>query len=154
MTQLYTDRFKSLISYVIYCNSCLLVFIYCEILTVSVLLALLVGFLSGADKDSNIVMMATFMVTVVDAIICILVILGGIVSVYIKSKVTLQATKRLGFGISCKRSRNWMRRFFRSCDVIKIKFGDNNFLEELTPFKCLDFSLNLTVQFLLLSLNK
>lgn len=45
----------------------------------------------------------------------------------------------------------WQQRFWRSCrNLIKVRFGSNNFVEEQTPLNCLSCAVSLTVQLLLL----
>lgn len=49
--------------------------------------------------------------------------------------------------------KKWVRRFAKSCGIIKIKFGGNNFVDSLTPLRCISHSLQITVQILLLDKN-
>ncbi len=131
----------------------LLLFMYSQMTVVSVLLAILVGFMNGRNGKSNIVLVLTFVVINGEAVIGILVILGGMVLIYMKSKHILKDARRLVVKIENKRDRKWLRKFFRSCAIFRVKFGSSNFLEELTPFRCIDFAFNLTIQFVLLSTN-
>jgi len=83
-------------------------------------------------------------VVVLNAGLGMIVLLGGLVGVHLKSKEVLKKLK------SKQRSQfKWEVRFYKSCQVIKIKLGSNNFLDALTPLNCLDFSVSLTAQLLL-----
>ncbi len=115
-------------------------------------LASLVKFSKGTSEVASLVMMTTLGIAVIDCMFGILVILGGMVAVYTISKKTLTRAKLAVSQTTMSRyDRRWAKRFLRSCNAIKIKFGANNFFDELTPLRCLDSSLNLTVQVLLLS---
>lgn len=43
-----------------------------------------------------------------------------------------------------------LKRFYKSCSYVKVKFGSLNFIERLTPLNCMDTSLALTVNLLLI----
>lgn len=78
--------------------------------------------------------------------------LGGMVTVHKKSKIFIRKLKLEACIVSeSVGNGRWTRKFARSCAPIKIKFGSNNFIEELTPLKCLTCSLRLTVQILLVA---
>ncbi len=123
--------------------------------TLSISLNLMVMHINRSSKvDSKSFIVAFFGLIVVECVFVILVIFEGMVGVNKESKYKLRICKRM-VGIyepvKCKR---WLRKYWRSCNVLKVKFGDVNFFEELTLLKCLDLSFNLTVQILLLSGNK
>ncbi len=120
----------------------------------STIICALVRFSNGTFGETNSLMIASFGVMAVNGFFAILVSLGGLVSVFIKSKEIKKGSKMLEISYNCRKERKWARRYWKSCNVIKIKFGESNFLEELTPLKSLHFSLDLTVQFLLLSAHK
>ncbi len=132
-------------------QSCLCVFIAGQTVLVSVMLCLLVGHVNEKYEETNKVMIATFTIMTVDGTLTILLTLGGMASVFKDSKSTLSATKRLESTLMVKRERLWLQKYLRSCSEIKVKFGDNNFIEELTPLRCVHFAIDLTAQFLLLS---
>lgn len=48
-----------------------------------------------------------------------------------------------------KRENKWWTNFLKSCAPIKVKFGENNFVEPLTPLNSINFSLGLVVQIFL-----
>jgi len=65
-------------------------------------------------------------------------------------KMLVEANRLVGSLEMSRYMKLWVKRFWRSCDEVKIRFGDNNFLDTLTPLRCMDTSMNLTVQVLLL----
>lgn len=83
-----------------------------------------------------------------------MVLLEGMVSMCAYSKIVLERAKYLTVDFVSRREKLLIKKIWRSCDKIKVKFGDSNFLEELTPLRCLDFSVDMTVQLLLLSSSK
>ncbi|CAL8068036.1 unnamed protein product [Orchesella dallaii] len=83
---------------------------------------------------------------------------GPMVSMHVDSKQLLTNFKRQhgnvqkSVGTAEQRlSKIWINKFYRSCSPIKIKLGESNFLEELTPLRCVDCSFDMTIQFLLLT---
>lgn len=88
----------------------------------------------------------------VESIICELFVFSGMVTVHKKSKALIrQLMCETCFKRKNRKDGRLIRKFARSCCPIKIKFGANNFIEELTPLKCVTFALRLTVQILLLT---
>lgn len=81
-----------------------------------------------------------------------IILMGGLARVSTTSKKTLQVVRKETVTMfSGNRSRiKAENRFLRSCSCIKVRFGDLNFVDQTTPLNCIDFSTNLTVQFLLL----
>ncbi|CAL8136824.1 unnamed protein product [Orchesella dallaii] len=107
----------------------------------------------------NFLALAYFYVMFWDCILFITVCMGdGMLSVYVESKRILDILKRnemvTSNGIVLTQSQRldykWFQRFRRSCPTIRIKLGGSNFLEELTPLKCLHLASELTVDGLLL----
>ncbi len=139
----------------ILCNcvqrKCLGVLIGSLTLVVSMNFSLLVGFANSNDESMNVIMLAIFLIMTIEGTVALLVILAGMVAVYKESKMTLVGMKKLEYKIYARGCRIWLRKYRASCGKIKIMFGCCNFLEELTPLRCLDLALNLTLQFLLLS---
>lgn len=86
----------------------------------------------------------------IDSALFFLFSLGTSSAVHQESKLSLEKMKCELPDVTKKRQREFARRFLGSCDVIKIKFGGNNFIEELTPLKCLDHGVDIAVQILLL----
>ncbi len=114
-------------------------------------LTLLIKSLNGTYLEVNFKIMSTFILTVLNSAMVMLLILSGFVSVHKKSKQFLQDVKSLEYLETSRVSRIWARKYWQSCEKLKIKFGDDNCVEELTPIRCLDFTANLTVQMLLLA---
>ncbi|CAL8068160.1 unnamed protein product [Orchesella dallaii] len=82
---------------------------------------------------------------------------GGMVSVYKQTKRIVDDLKRRRPFSSCfKVTREkqledkWYQKFVRSCLPIRIRLGGSNFLEELTSLRCIDCSIDMTIQLLLL----
>jgi len=96
----------------------------------------------------NIAVVFVIGALLLNSIICLLVLSGGLVHVYIESKLVLCKLKRVHiYGFDGK----WKARFLKSCPFIKTKIGANNFLEEQTPLNLIDVALQLTVEILLSS---
>lgn len=96
----------------------------------------------------------TFLETVLFMVVCV----GGWSGsgIYQESKVLLRAYNRhivefTAIGEWTGNRNRWAQRFIKSCQLIKIRFGSLNFIEERTPLNCLDFANNLTVELLLLT---
>lgn len=101
--------------------------------------------------SDNIIKLFIFMCCTINGFLILLVCLGGMVAVHRESKHLLQKTKRTHhYTGKSQMERKMYRKFWRCCAVTKIKFGGTNYVEELTPVNCLNFSINVTVQFLLL----
>ncbi len=136
----------------ILCNSlqhdCLGVFMIGVMIFLSMSLGLLVKL--GSSLDSGVVIVALLGIVIIDSGFTLLVILGGMVAVHTASEEILAEAKRLGTANLPRNIKMWTKKFWRSCDKVKIRFGDNNFLDKLTPLRCLDTSLNWTIQVLLL----
>lgn len=128
---------------------CLDAFIFSTMFLISICFSLLVSY----HNKINIAMLVTFLNVLVNSTVAVVLFLGCMLSAPIESKEKLAYIRRLDLTHTSTAVRKWTRRFWRSCGPIKIKFGGNNFLEKLTPLRCLDYAINLTVQFLLLSVN-
>ncbi len=127
------------------------VIMICAMLGISISLALLVASLSNSEQEANLIAIIAFVVAIMNSTIILLCFLSEMVAVRTKTENYLMKVKKLELRQTGREKRMWIRRYWRSCATVKIKFGENNFLEKLTPLRCLDFSVNLTVQFLLLS---
>lgn len=71
----------------------------------------------------------------------------NIQSLYVFQQLKCKLADRAMHG---ERSVHELRKFYKSCSNIKVKFGSLNYIERLTPLKCMAFSLDLTVNLLLL----
>lgn len=133
---------------------CMAIFICTLITEFSIVLSTLITLSNGNYEESNWLIIASIVIMCYGGLLCMLALLGGLVSVFKESREVLSSSKLLETRYECRKDRKWARRYWKSCSVFKMKFGDNNFLEDLTPLKCLDFSFDLTIQFWLLSANK
>lgn len=99
---------------------------------------------------SENLILACFLVAVfVDSVLIILFCLGEMVAVNRRSKAFIQNLKFYNPSTLGESDRLWTRKFAQACQPIKIKFGANNFIEKLTPLKCLSCAARLTIQILL-----
>lgn len=135
-------------------KNCLGVFICGTVIGLSISLNLLVEVSSGAESKTDISIVTIIVTSTINSIACILIMLGGLVSVYTDSEQIIPFAKKMLWKYEQRATRKWARMYWRSCNQFKIKFGDTNYLEELTQIKCIDLSFDLTIQFLLLSRNK
>ncbi len=133
-------------------KSCLGLFICVVTLAFSMNFSLLIGSISGQQQESNIIMVLMFAAVSSNTMALLLVLLGGMVEVHKQSKYTIEAGKRLKS--THTKYHGWTKRFWKSCPILKTKFGYGSFLEELTPLRCVDLGFGLTVQFLLLSTSR
>lgn len=101
----------------------------------------------------------TFAMFTADSSCMLMVCIGGMVSVYLKSVQVLEQIRGTFHEHFLERQeigknsweRKWCRKFFGgACSTIKIKFGGDSYLEPLTPLNCMDFSNGLTVDLLLI----
>lgn len=88
------------------------------------------------------------------SIICTIFILGGLAGLWSDSRVKFERLDRTNVSRHVRlRRKEWkfQQKFWKSCrNLIKVKFGVNNYVEEETPLNCLNCSLSLAVQLLLL----
>ncbi len=118
----------------------------------SISLNLMVMFINQSSQEqTNGLIVVLFALVVAECVFVLLVIFEGMVGVYKESKYKLRICKRMMNTYESVKCRRWIRRYWGSCNVLKIKFGEVNFFEELTPLRCLDLAFNLTVQLILLS---
>ncbi|CAL8146084.1 unnamed protein product [Orchesella dallaii] len=106
----------------------------------------------------NIFAVAFFGIMSIDCFLFLLVCVGGMVSPYVESRKALETLKR-------QRPKNefvrrgsrycyrWLQTYVKSCFLIKVKMGKDNFLEELTPLNCVNLAINVTVNILLLTVS-
>lgn len=85
--------------------------------------------------------------------IVFIVLLGGMAQLYKHSKQSLQTMKVVACRIQKQNAggqENWRKKFLATCQPIKVMFGEINFVDSLTPLVCLDFSINLALQIVLI----
>lgn len=97
----------------------------------------------------NLIITCILVAGFVDTIFVILFALGGMVIVNRKSTVFIEKLKYYDRWSPVDIRRLWIPKFAKGCQPLKIKFGVNNFIEKLTPLKCLHCSARLTIQILL-----
>lgn len=96
-----------------------------------------------------------FAMLAVESFLCIIVMFGGMSRIIMKSKEIQKAVNwRL---YDCRRLESvslvegkWQAKFFSSCLPIKVKFGQDNFVDVLTPLNTMNYSHCLAVQLLLI----
>lgn len=130
-------------------KTCLGVVMVTSILGTCASLVLIVNVSSNSDEGSNVFMTATLGLLVIDGTYILLVLLGGMVLTYSESNKTLERIRGLDVSNFNRKERSWFRMYWKSCTIIRIKFGDNNFVEDRTPLNCLDCVLDLTMEILI-----
>lgn len=123
----------------------------CGTLGVSISLAFLVSSLNGGHSKANILVFTTYGMSICNCTFALVIVLGGMVAVSFESEKYLKDVSKLELRQISREKRLWIRRHWRSCAKVKIYFGANNFLENLTPLRCLDWAVNLAVQILLVA---
>lgn len=102
-----------------------------------------------AGTPDNMPALVIMIMACVDSTLFLFLCLGTLAIVYKESRFTLQRIKVNLTNIGCRMERRWTRKFLRSCSIIKMKFGENNFVDELTPLNCLSHALQICMQVLL-----
>lgn len=100
---------------------------------------------------------SVFLLVTVDSVLLIIVTFGGMSAVYRESKSIIKRKAmwhmHICFVSPSEYSRmelKWQEKFYKSCPLIKVKFGYSNFIEELTPLNCMNTAVGMAVQLLLL----
>ncbi len=117
-------------------------------------LGVLLQIFEKMNSDTNIMIAVAMVISFADGFVTHAVLLGGMVSVCGNSKKLLQQAKCVRGTNGTRKDIKLTERLWQCSDKIRIKFSDSNFLEELTPLRCLDYAVAMTIQFLLLSRNK
>lgn len=107
--------------------------------------------MSGSTEDVLITLV--FSVIAIDYVMLLVFLVGGMAQLMMQSqelRCSWQKYMAKSVYTSTKHKR-WERRFLKSCTNIKVRFGEINYIESETPLSCIDFSTDLTVQFLILS---
>lgn len=97
----------------------------------------------------NLPILVIAFIIVVTATSSLLFCVGGFSEVHQESRLSFENISRRISKLRIRKERKWAERFVKSCGLIKIKFGGNNFVEELTPLNCLSHATQLAVQILL-----
>jgi len=134
----------------------------CILKTSTLVLTLIVIFLVASsitlfvklDRSlENALALAFFLLVGIQSFIFLLICLGGMSGPYVESGKVIETFKR---EVLCTKTKpgfeyKWLQRFVRSCAPVKVKIGENNFIERETPLKCVDVAFNITLNLLLLS---
>lgn len=134
-------------------QNCLAVIVVGDICICSIACVFTVMVFNG-EITSTFIIIGLLMAAQVDGISVLLLVLGQMVLLHTQSKQVLADIGKLSSSYRNRIDRIWIRRFLKSCKTIRIRFGKANFLEEQTPLRCIDASMNLTVQIMLLTRNK
>ncbi|CAL8069313.1 unnamed protein product [Orchesella dallaii] len=109
---------------------------------VTVGLFLLIGMYSRLDISQKLL----FVVTGIDALLVVVVVFGFLGLVYASSMNTLE----IGKEVQILRKDPWARRYIRSWPPLKIGLGSVNFIDKVTGLVSVDFSVNQTVNLLMM----
>lgn len=121
------------------------------LVTASIVLAFCMAMLVILPFNSeNILTQYLLMIASIDAMLFHLFCFGGMVTVHNMSTVTFRKLRKKTHAGLTSDERRSLRKFVRSCNPIRIKFGANNFVEKLTPLKCLHCCVRVAVQIVLL----
>lgn len=104
-------------------------------------------------SKANVLPLAVFVVLLVYTILFLLVFLGGMANILQYSRRLLQKRRTLELVLGSNGNLNPKKRkqkFYVSCQPIKFKFGELNFVDRLTPLNCTVFANRMTLQLLLL----
>lgn len=104
--------------------------------------------LSPLTSDSMLLMLVVGTMCL-DTSLFLLFCLSGYAEVYVESRETLHQIQCRILGITGVKERRWIRSFTKSCGLVKVKFGGNHFVDELTPLNSLSRALELAVQIIL-----
>lgn len=121
-----------------------------SIATLSISMAFLV---QTPATQQNIPPLLLMLLAGANASLFLIFCVSGLAQVYRESSKALEDIKLYLAKASQIRERRWLKRFVKSCGIIKMKFGGNNFVEELTPLSCISHAIELSVQILLLGRN-
>lgn len=94
-------------------------------------------------------MLAALIICVADCMILLIGLTSGMVRVYKESGYLQEKIKRVEENRRIFCNGKLHRKYWASCQKVKLKLGVSNCLEELTPLKCVDKALQLTVNLLL-----
>lgn len=96
----------------------------------------------------SMILMYVSGISVMDSVVRIVIIFGGIPSIYTESNKIIGSLQT--WAQPCNK---WERTFISICHPFKFAFLDGKFVNKLTPFVSLDYILWLTAQRLLLRNN-
>lgn len=104
-----------------------------------------------ATKET-MVLLGLLAVLVPNSLMALLVLLGGMAELATESG---NCTKQIRRSVEhWQHSKTERKHLYRSCSTlttINVRFGSLNFIESVTPLKCIDYANQLTIQVLLLA---
>lgn len=98
-------------------------------------------------SEENLPNLVLFFLSAVTILALFLVLLGGLAQVYLQWKLNLDGIRQ-GAVVRVQRNQQPQKeqqKAIASFSRIQVKFGQNFFLDKLTPLKCLSYSVDLTV---------
>lgn len=107
-------------------------------------------FIKTTSASGNIFVILAMGTICVDTVFNLAFGMRSLAEVHKKSTSALQLNARIMATIPTQK-RKPFQQFIRSCWTIKLKFGDNNFVEMMTPLNCLAHVIQISVQILLLT---
>ncbi|CAL8121578.1 unnamed protein product [Orchesella dallaii] len=135
-------------------QNALLVFTFSLILVISLEITAFVRMEWNAE---NFVALGFFSYSCFNSCFFLIIIMGGgMIAVYSTSKTLFELIKRKQsctgrfLNATQRLEKRWLTKFCRSCTPLRVKLGESNFLEELTPLNCINTAVDLTVNMLLL----
>ncbi|CAL8118874.1 unnamed protein product [Orchesella dallaii] len=96
-------------------------------------------------KNLPVAMILFYIMSAFDCAFIILLVYGGLADV-VKASISLHRDLKGKAEIQVDR---WFRKFIRSCQIIKVHFGETSFIDEMTPLVFEDFVIQQTVSLLL-----
>ncbi len=103
------------------------------------------------SSNLELIFLLFLIVAVIDCYLIIVVMLGQMASLYVKSGRVFHDIKWKTNSNVAVQTKKWEIRFYRSCAPLKILLGSGHFLDAFTPLGCLMYSMDLCVNALLLS---
>lgn len=116
-----------------------------------ILLGVSLAFLINTPATSaNAPVLMIMMIVCVDTSLVLVFGLRGFAQIYEGSGKILHQVRCGLLDASGRKKRKWIIRFVKSCGVIRMKFGGNNFVEKLTPLCCICQAIQIAIQILLM----
>lgn len=128
--------------------------ILAAILATSAGISLLVQLNGSMDNELNTTIFLAMGTALANGLPSNMIFLKGLESVCANSKNVIKYAKCFKDKCFSRKDKLSVKKLFSSCNMLKVKFVNSNFLEELTPLRCFNFAVDMTVQFLIVSRNK
>lgn len=127
------------------------VVIICGIVLISLSTTLIVRIFQKPEHYSGYQMFIMLLVLI--TLVCVLVLiflLGGMAELHSESEKFLWSIKHLS-KLTKRSNKRLLKRFRKSCWKITAKFASISYIESLTPLHCIGFSIELTMELLLMT---